>query len=487
MKHVGQTLVGKYQVNALIKNIGRTEIYQGTQIPIRKKVLIEIFPLEIGESLKLEDFFALTRLSHPNLSNLIDYGETEEESFLVFEMPNGETLKELIKRQGSLPLDKTYRILNQVASALQTAHLKNIIHGRLSSENVFICPLEDKEEIVKVFGFASYSYSDSPTLEEAEYLAPEQFSNFHLKDTRCDIYALGVIAYEMLTGKVPFSSTKLEDLRSKHLKEPPLPISAFRKDVSEELEAVIQRALAKNPDNRFQSIKGFAESFEFAINLSKKENLLKGESIYTESETLSSQEKISSGNNLWKTAFITLSGVLILGGFFIYLMRTKQINPPTALPIDVNGTPVQPISPATGIEEKALSNMKDFGRLNLSNSKVNPEIVKQGKSSSSNLWMGEAFVPPLTGQFYDGNVNPNSPFMPPDGNIYVLIPKNSNVSANSNTQKSKTLPSNSNSQTMGDLDKKSPSATQETKPKPTPTPVPNVTQSPTPSLSNKKP
>ncbi|GIU82609.1 MAG: serine/threonine protein kinase [Acidobacteria bacterium] len=481
MTRVGQLLVGKYRIDALIKNVGRAEIYQGTQLPLQKKVLVEIFPLEIGESLKLEDFFALTKLSHPNLLDLIDYGETEGESFLVFEMPEGETLKETIKRKGILSLEESCRIINQIASVLQTAHLNNIVHGRLSSENIFVCPLDERENLIKVFGFASYSYSESPSVEEAQYLAPEQFSNFRLKDERCDIYALGIVAYEMLTGQVPFSSTSLEDLHSKHLKDLPRPISDFRNDVSEELEAVVRRALAKNPDSRFQSVKGFAESFDFAVvgSLPKKDAF-----------QIKSEQEFQSSSNLWKTAFITLAGILLLGGFFIYLTWTKQIEPPTKLPTDADATPVQPIGPATGAEERVLSNMKDFGTLSLSNSKINPEVVRQSKGSNANPWATGSFVPP-TGQFYDGNVNPNSPFMAPDGNIYVLVPKNSNVSANSNVQKPKSLPSNSNSQQTDNLKTENPKLdstkqkTQELQNLPNSTPRPN--QSPTPASSNKKP
>jgi len=468
MKDVGEILVGQYRVDGLIKKIGEVEVYKGLQLSIQKNVLIEIFPLEIGKSLKLEDFFAMTRLSHPNLLSLIDYGETVQESFLVFEMPEGETLREIIKREGKLSFSRATRIISQIASALQAAHSKGVVHGRLNPENVFVCHLEDAE-LVKVFGFASYSYSETPSIEEAHYLAPEQFSNFHMKDARCDVYALGVIAYELLTGQVPFSFTNIEDFKLLDSS-----LSFERKNLPEKLAAVIKKALAKNPEDRFQNIKDFVEHFEPVVSFSAEQEIL-------EKEVALSNEKLRT-HNIWKTAFIVLLGILALGGFFIYLTQTKQVNPPTKLPTDSGSTPVQPVSPATGAEERALSDMKDFGTL--SNSKV--EVVKQSKSS--NPWASGEFVPPPTGQFYDGNVNPNSPFMAPDGNIYVLVPKNSNVEANSNSKESKISNSNVNTQAItSESKKKNDTTTQETKvqqPSTTPKTTPQLPSNP---ASNKQP
>lgn len=418
---IGKTLAGKYRIESILKEKDGLLVCSGKQISLEKAVTIKLFPARLT-ALLTQEIRSLARLSHPNIAGLIDYGEeTDGTIFFITEAIEGKSLKQIILENQLIELKRVNNFIQQIASALITAHANGVVHGRLNSHNIYVITSPDEKEIVKIFEFGSAN--SLITTEEAHYLAPEQFYKNASKDTRSDIYSLGIITYELLTGRLPFSGKDLEEIKQKHLKEPALAISSFRSDVSDELEAVVQRTLAKSPDNRFQTVKGFSDSFDFVVKFAQKK-----------SNVGSVVETRPYENNPWKTAFIVLSGIILIGSFFIYLTQVKQTIPPT-LPVESNSLPVQPLNPATGMTEQSLSNMAGFE--NLSNTNL-PTNIKPEATGSGDPWSRGAFVPPPSGLYYDGNVNPESPFMGPDGNVYILIPKNANINAviNANTSNS---------------------------------------------------
>ncbi|RMG03432.1 MAG: serine/threonine protein kinase [Acidobacteria bacterium] len=463
-QEIGRVILGKYQIESVLMESDEAIFYKGKQLTLEKFVLMKAFRSSNIDVITRE-VRNLARLNHPNILSLIDYGiDADGKAFIIFEMPEGENLKNLISRGETLSLLRVNELIQQIASAIITAHANGIVHGQLNPQYIYIAKSADNKEFVKVFGFESAGRIT--TIEEAAYTAPERFIDSDIKDARSDIYSLGIIAYELLTGRVPFVGDSIEEIRSKHMQSPPPPISSYRSDVSDELEAIIFRALAKSVDNRFQTMKGFAESFDFAVNLSKKHL------------DQSVQPVRASDSNPWKTAFIVFVGMVSLAAVFVYLTQVKQIDPPTSLPRDANSLPVQPINPATGSMEQTLSNMSGFENISNASSSIN------GKSESvrtSDPWSRGAFIPPPTGQYYDANVNPESPFMPADGNVYIIVPKNTN----SNVKPTKTPSANvSNGQLPAVKPTPTPDVPKEVKssaiPIPKASPKPSPAQSPEP-------
>jgi len=439
-QEIGRVILGKYQIESVLMESDEAIFYKGKQLTLEKFVLMKAFRSSNIDVITRE-VRNLARLNHPNILSLIDYGiDADGKAFIIFEMPEGENLRNLISRGETLSLLRVNELIQQIASAMITAHANSIVHGQLNPQYIYIAKSADNKEFVKVFGFESTGRITS--IEEALYAAPERFTEPNVKDARSDIYSLGIIAYELLTGRVPFVGQSVEEIKSKHMQSPPPSISSYRNDVPDELEAIIFRALAKSVDNRFQTMKGFAESFDFAVNLSKK---------HLDQPV---QPVRASDSNPWKTAFIVFVGMVTLAAVFIYLTQIKQIDPPTSLPRDANSLPVQPINPATGSMEQTLSNMSGFESISNVSSGIN------GKSESirtSDPWSRGAFIPPPSGQYYDANVNPESPFMPADGNIYIIVPKNTN----SNVKPTKTPSANISNGQLPTV-------------KPSPTPTPDV-------------
>ncbi|MGQ0540230.1 MAG: protein kinase domain-containing protein, partial [Blastocatellia bacterium] len=395
-----------------------------------KRVNIRILPpsLSVDKSI-VEEFFAnaktSARIAHPNTQNVVDFGTDRDGNvYAVYEPISGETLKNVIRNDGQFPLHAAVSIVKQIASALEVSHEAGVVHGNLSAENVMLARNPNESEIrVKVLDFGS----SNPIIgnrgpeggEGFAYIAPEQCAGSDTATAKGDIYSLGIIAYEMLAGSVPFAAEKATDVMMKHIEEPPPPIVAFRRDLPDGIETSILKSLSKDPEMRYASAAEFSDELELIA------------ATGTESAAA------AASGNFWKTAFIALAGIAVLATALIYATSSKQTNPATALQPDANGQPVQPINPATGTEEQALAAMpgvlSDYaGNANMSQ----PPGTLPGGDNYNPWGAGGAppagaplpnYVPP-GGQVY--TIDPNNPsqFMPPDGQV-VLVP----VPANTNT------------------------------------------------------
>jgi serine/threonine protein kinase len=235
------------------------------------------------------------------------------------------------------------------------------VHGNLTPENILVGSDGTENLNVKLFGVGSEGpmTADRPERDIAAsdfaYLAPEQCSGAEQVDARSDVYALGVITYETFAGEPPFTGERPSDVMLKHTEEAPPPLSSFRSDFPATVEPVLLKALAKDPELRYQTAGEFGDDLARAAA---------GQSVAAAA---------ADGNNLWKTAFIVLAGISLLSIFFIYATSSKQTNPTTALQPDANGQPVQPINPATGAEEQNLAAMPG----------MMPEVVGNSNSSAT--------------------------------------------------------------------------------------------------------
>ncbi len=264
---IGQS-IGQYEIVALLGEGGMATVYRARHLSTEREVALKVIkPIFTDSPYPASTFLRVTEtvasLNHRHILKLYDYGQEGEIIYLVMELLTGGSLADLIK-QGPLPLETTKRLLDQVAQALDYAHKRGIIHLDLKPRNV----LFDGEGNAVVIDFGIIKLlSDAAELADIEvimgtpqYMAPEQWQGRPV-DARADVYALGVMLFEMLAGRLPFVADTPIGLMNEHLYYPPPSICELRPDLPSRIERVINRALAKNPDQRYASAGDLAAAF----------------------------------------------------------------------------------------------------------------------------------------------------------------------------------------------------------------------------------
>ena len=270
---VGTTLLGRYAVNRKIGQGGMGAVYEATHTLIGKrvavKVLLDKYARKEQVVARLEQEARLaSSIGHEHIIDITDFGQTDDgRTFVVMEFLEGESLSELLNREGPLPEQRIVDIARQIASALGAAHAKGIVHRDVKPDNVFLLRRKDKD-FVKVVDFgiskslrsSDVGEEESPRLTQTGmvlgtplYMSPEQARGDEELDARIDIYALGVIMYELATGRVPFTGTNYLAIISQVLNDEAKSPRAIRPELSEEFEAIVHKALAKERADRYQS------------------------------------------------------------------------------------------------------------------------------------------------------------------------------------------------------------------------------------------
>lgn len=264
---VGKTLDGKYRVDGFLKRGGMGAVYRGTHLMLNKPVAIKLIKPELVSSNDVVQRFlrearAAAHLSHPNIVTVHDLGQTADGMlYIAMELVDGSSLKEIIVSEGAWEPERALRLIKGVASALALAHRKGVVHRDLKPQNIMVSHDSDGNEFPKLldFGIAKTFEPTSPALTSTgmvlgtpHYMSAEQAKG-QPADRRSDLYALGVILYEMLVGKVPFDDTSIPQILIKHLSEPPKPPSAMGANIPKELEALVLRCLEKDPERRYQT------------------------------------------------------------------------------------------------------------------------------------------------------------------------------------------------------------------------------------------
>ena len=262
-------LAGRYQIEREIGQGGMATVYLARDVKHRRPVAVKVLRPELAVTLGPERFVREIEISagltHPHILPLFDSGEAE--GFLYYVMPyiEGESLRQRLDREGKLSLEDGIRLTDQVASALSYAHQHGVIHRDVKPENIM---LAGDQAIVADFGIAravQIAGGEKLTgtglaLGTPAYMSPEQATGQEEVDARSDVYALGCVVYETLGGRAPFEGTAPQALLAKHAVEtvPGLRLSDPRIPVF--VERAVEKALAKNPEDRFQSPSTFAEA-----------------------------------------------------------------------------------------------------------------------------------------------------------------------------------------------------------------------------------
>ncbi|MBZ0234558.1 MAG: serine/threonine protein kinase, partial [Deltaproteobacteria bacterium] len=274
---VGQTLDGRYLIERKIGEGGMGVVYAARHLVIERPLAVKVLKREVARDQStikrfVQEAKAASRIGHPHIVDVTDFGTTPDGlTYSVMEYVDGTTLSSAIKLSAPLPLERILPIAAQIAQALDAAHQKGIVHRDLKPENIFLINRDGRRDFVKIvdFGIAKVSPIDQnapvegPRLTRAgavfgtpEYMAPEQAAGRGDTDARVDVYALGTIMYEMLTGRVPHKSESMVRTLAMQMLDPIEPPSKVRPDlhIAPEVEAVVMRALAKKREQRYQTM-----------------------------------------------------------------------------------------------------------------------------------------------------------------------------------------------------------------------------------------
>jgi len=254
---VGMCLNDRYRLDAQIGAGGMSTVYRAFDVTLERRVAVKLMHREIAsDSDQLERFRrearSVAQLSHPHIVGVIDAGEEDGRPYIVFEYVEGETLKDRIRRMGRLPIDEAIAYAIEIARALGAAHARAIVHRDIKPQNVLV----DEEGSGKVtdFGIARSLEeqgltADGRVLGTTDYVSPEQALG-HDVDGQSDIYSLGVVLYEMLTGDVPFHGENQVSVAMKHVREDLPDVQVMRPEVSARLAAVLDRMTDKDLGHR---------------------------------------------------------------------------------------------------------------------------------------------------------------------------------------------------------------------------------------------
>jgi eukaryotic-like serine/threonine-protein kinase len=270
---VGDVLSDRYELEELVGTGGMSSVFRAHDRLLDRKVALKILHQQYNEDEEYVERFrrearAVAALSHPNIVTVIDRGDHEGRQFIVFEYVEGENLKRLIERRGPAPVATALELGMQMARGLSFAHQQGLVHRDVKPQNILLNG--DGRAKVTDFGIArsldvQHGMTQTGTvLGTSDYIAPEQAQGQRV-DEHTDVYSLGVVMYELLTSEVPFPGENFVAVAMRHINEPPPPIRDKRPDVSPRVEAAIQKAMAKRPEDRFQTMAEFCRELEACL------------------------------------------------------------------------------------------------------------------------------------------------------------------------------------------------------------------------------
>ncbi len=280
--HIGSMIDNKYRLDEFIGQGGMALIYKATHVAMQKPVVVKLVQAHLlEEETSMQRFkqecLLMSRINHGNVVSAFDTGLLNgKQPFLVMEYIKGETLSEIIASRAPLPMTEALEIMIQVCRGLEAAHAAGVIHRDLKPDNIVVKERSSDPSWVKILDFGIAHLAENKQrltqpdilMGSAGYISPEQLRGLDL-DERVDIYALGVILFQMLTKSLPFKATNTEAFLVKQVLEQPDLLSTQRADIAagSAIESIVSRALEKDPDQRYQTVTSLRLELEQLMKL----------------------------------------------------------------------------------------------------------------------------------------------------------------------------------------------------------------------------
>ncbi len=392
----GQKINDRYEIIKSIGEGGMANVYLAKDIILDRNVAIKILRGDLAGDEKFvrrfqREALSASSLSHPNIVEMYDVGEDNGTYYIVMEYVSGMTLKQLIKKRGSLSLSEAIDIMLQITDGIKAAHDSYIIHRDLKPQNILI---QDNGEIkITDFGIAMALNSTQLTqtnsvMGSVHYLPPEQASGKGAT-IKSDIYSMGILFYELLTGKLPFKGDNAVEIALKHMKNDIPSVRAENPNIPQSVENIILKATAKNPKNRYETASKMHDDLLTCLNEDRlnekkyefpypehdtdpvqKPVLLEGNNLEEKKETVEEnilEDEKTKNTWIWILSSIFIFIVLVMIGIFIVYPKLTEV-PDIVIP-NVSGMTVQ----------KAESTLKDKGfEVSLQVEQVSDEKITAG-------------------------------------------------------------------------------------------------------------
>src|SRR5215216_856982 len=358
---IGTVLSGRYRLESKLGSGGMSTVYLARDSTLERWVAVKVMHREMSDQPDQIERFrrearAVAQLSHPNVVAVIDAGEDGGHPYIVFEYVDGETLKQRIERVGPLPVDEATAYAIEIGRGLAAAHSRRLVHRDVKPQNVLI----DSEGRAKVtdFGIARSLEADGLTqtgrvLGTTDYVSPEQAMGRGV-DARTDIYSLGILLYEMLTGEVPFTAETVVGVAMKHVNEDMPDVQRRRPEVSSALAAVVECATAKDPKRRYPDMASCLADLEAALEV----EVARSGGSHGQATTVLGT--VPSKRKLLTTRRVSAAGVfLVLAATVAALLITALTGnngsagpapAPAGAPVDIAGTQSFDPAPGDGVE-----------------------------------------------------------------------------------------------------------------------------------------
>jgi hypothetical protein len=295
--------LGPYQLLSVIGEGGMGTVYRALQPSLNRYVAIKVLPEYLARDREFVERFrheatTAASLQHPNILTVYDVGQEGSQHYIVMQLLEGCTLAQVIEREHTLSLPRTVRILSQVAAALDYAHQHQIVHRDVKPANIFVGPSDHVTlmdfGIVKALSGTRLTRT-GVTVGTPEYMSPEQVEG-RTVDHRSDLYSLGIVLYQMLTGRVPFAADTPASIMYAHVHTLPTPPSQLNPATVPPIETVVLKALTKDPEARYQSGEQMVAALNAAIQQSESSML---ENLYARATKLMAEWKMDEAVAVW--------------------------------------------------------------------------------------------------------------------------------------------------------------------------------------------
>ena len=325
---------GHYQIVAPLGEGGMAAVYKAYQPAMERYVAIKVLPRHMASS---EEFTArfrrearmLAQLQHPHILPVFDYGEADGYPYIVMTFIPSGTLAELLHKQ-RLPLAQVRRIMTQIGDALSYAHTRGMIHRDIKPSNVLIdergnCLLTD-------FGLARMAEASTnlttsgAVMGTPAYMSPEQGAGSNI-DHRSDIYSLGIVLYEMVTGRVPYTAETPVAVVFKHIQDPLPSVRKFNPNVPESVELILLKALAKSPNDRYQTAEDFVHALQTAVSDTSVDDIVPAKTSTVPVESIALKKAQPSKKWILPVGILIAIGLLALGTLWVGRQFISQRSP----------------------------------------------------------------------------------------------------------------------------------------------------------------